>query len=88
MLDGVLLHIFRGLQENYRKELDVVKEAFPCENLIFPDKTVRLTFKEGVKLLREAGWTDEGKEISEYEDFSTPTEKKLGAIVKEKYNTD
>lgn len=44
---------------------------------------MKLNFREGVKLINEAGL-----EQSEFEDLSTETEKKLGAIVREKYDTD
>lgn len=42
-----------------------------------------LTFKEGCQLLKE-----HGIEQNENDDISTEIEKKLGQIVKEKYNTD
>lgn len=88
MLDGALLSIFKGLQSKYRREIEVIKQHFPSEDLIFPDKTVRLHFKEGVKMLNDSGWTENGKPIPEDEDFSTPTERKLGELVKQHYNTD
>jgi aspartyl/asparaginyl-tRNA synthetase len=42
-----------------------------------------LTFEEGVQMLK-----DKGIEWSVYEDLSTEVERKLGAIVREKYDTD
>ena len=89
MLDGALLAVFKGLQQYYRKEIQLIKRNFPSEDLVFLDQTLRLHFADGVRLLREDGWKDdEGKDIDEYEDFSTATEKRLGQIVKQKYNTD
>ncbi|KAJ7731776.1 aspartyl-tRNA synthetase cytoplasmic [Mycena metata] len=88
-LDGVLKHIFATLQECFRTEIEVVKRQFPHEDLVWREETPRLTFKEGIAMLREAGWTEEdGSEPSEEDDLSTPAEKKLGALVKEKYETD
>ncbi|KAJ6522000.1 hypothetical protein B0H19DRAFT_1277545 [Mycena capillaripes] len=88
-LDGVLKHIFATLQERFRTEIEIVKRQFPHEDLVWREETLRLTFKEGIAMLREAGWTEEdGSEPSEGEDLSTPAEKKLGALVKEKYDTD
>jgi elongation factor P--beta-lysine ligase len=89
VIDGVLKKIFKGVQERNKKELEVVKQRFPHQDLVIPDKTVILHYKEGVQLLRDAGHKHEdGSEIQDDEDFDTPTEKRLGAIVKEKYNTD
>jgi aspartyl/asparaginyl-tRNA synthetase len=88
MLDGALQAIFHGLQKDYRREIETVRKLYPSEDLVFPEKTVRLHFSDGVQMLRDAGWTDDGHEIDMYEDFSTRTEKKLGELVKEKYNTD
>lgn len=88
MLDGALLNIFRGLQTHLRREIDTVRKLYPSEDLVFPDKTLRLHFHDGVQMLRDSGWTDEGEEIGFYEDFSTRTERRLGELVKEKYNTD
>lgn len=89
MIDGVLKAIFKGVQERNRKEIEVVKQRFPHEDLVIPDETVILHYREGVRLLNEAGHKHEdGSEIKEDEDFDTATEKRLGAIVKEKYNTD
>jgi aspartyl-tRNA synthetase len=88
MLDGALLAIFRGLQQHYRREIDVIKSHFPSDDLVFPDKTVRIVFRDGVKMLNDAGWTDNGKPIPEDEDFSTPTERKLGELVKQQFGTD
>ena len=40
-------------------------------------------------MLRESGYkTEDGNEPSEWEDLSTAEEKRLGQLVKEKYNTD
>jgi len=43
----------------------------------------KLNFKEGIKLLHEAGIQQDP-----LQDLSTETEKALGAIVREKYDTD
>jgi len=88
MLDNALKSIFRGLQSEYRRELDTVRKFYPSEDLVFPEKTVMLHFKDGVKLLNDSGWKENDEPIPEYEDFSTATERRLGQLVKEKYGTD
>lgn len=58
MLDGMLLSIFRGLREQYKKEIDVVGTQFPAEEFKWregPEGTLKLTFKEATNLLAEDG---------------------------------
>jgi aspartyl-tRNA synthetase len=88
MLDGMFINLFQGLQKNQKHLLEVVRRQFPSEDLVVPDKTIRLTFKEAIALINESGYREDGEELSEYEDFSTPAEKHLGKLVKEKYHTD
>ncbi|KAJ2830026.1 aspartate--tRNA ligase dps1, partial [Coemansia erecta] len=49
----------------------------------FDEKPLRLEYKDAIALLRE-----HGVDIGDYDDMSTPQEKTLGQLVKEKYNTD
>ncbi|KAI8623459.1 aspartyl-tRNA synthetase [Xylariaceae sp. FL1651] len=89
IIDNVLKAIFRGIYARYRKEIEVVKERFPHEDLVWLEETPRLTFKEGVKLLNDSGWRDEdGKPASDNEDLATRAEFRLGQLIKEKYKTD
>ncbi|KAK6820645.1 hypothetical protein PG995_003703 [Apiospora arundinis] len=89
MIEGCLLHIFRGLQEKHAEEIALVRSIYPSEEFLLPEagKEVRLTFAEGQKLLREEG-PEEYRNVSDDEDMSTPQEKALGALVRKKYNTD
>ncbi|KIJ51289.1 hypothetical protein M422DRAFT_158559 [Sphaerobolus stellatus SS14] len=89
MIDGLLLHIFRNIQKDYAEEIEIIKQQFPHDDLVFPEKTLRLKFSDGIKLLIESGWKEEnGSEPTEFEDLSTKAEQRLGQLVKEKYNTD
>lgn len=49
MLEGVLLHIFSGLETKYKKQVDFVRSIYPSEPLLLSEKPVRLTFAEGRK---------------------------------------
>ncbi|KAI0940651.1 hypothetical protein AcW1_003792 [Taiwanofungus camphoratus] len=69
-------------------QIEAVKKQFPHEDLVVLDKTPRLTFAEGIRMLKEAGWKEDGKEPVEWEDLSTNAERRLGALVKEKYGAD
>ncbi len=89
VIDEMLKNIFKGVYARHRKELDVIKSRFPHEDLVWLEKTPRLTFKEGIELLNSSGWTNEdGKPASETEDLGTRAEIRLGQLVKEKYKTD
>lgn len=88
-LEGVLLYIFKGLENNCAKEIELVRSIYPSEKFLVPEpgKEVRLTFAEGQKLLREEG-PEEFRNVRDDEDMGTAQEKALGALVRKKFNTD
>lgn len=89
IIDHLLKTILKGVYERNRKEIEIIKTHFPHEDLVIPDKTLVLPFKEAIGLLNASGWRDEqGNEASPLEDLSTPAEIRLGQVVKAKYNTD
>ena len=70
MLDQLFLTIFRGLEQNFKHELETIEKQFPCEKFMYLPETLRLPFKEGMKMLIEAGATDsEGRPINEMDDM-------------------
>jgi aspartyl-tRNA synthetase len=83
VFSDLFIHIFDGLNERCKKELEAVRAQHPFEDLKYLRPTLKLTYAEGCSLLREAGVQQD-----EYEDLSTENEKKLGDIVREKYDTD
>lgn len=88
-IDAALKHIFKGVYERYRPEVETLKHHFPHEDLVWHEQTVVITFAEGAKMLKESGWVnDDGKPQSELEDLPTRAERELGRLVKEKYKTD
>ncbi|KAH9895512.1 aspartyl-tRNA synthetase [Xylariomycetidae sp. FL2044] len=89
MIEGLMLFIFRGLQERCKEQIALIRTIYPSEDFLLPEpgKEVRLTFAEGQKLLREEG-PEEYRNVSDDEDMSTPQEKALGALVRKKFNTD
>ncbi|KAM9918665.1 hypothetical protein OXX80_012902, partial [Metschnikowia pulcherrima] len=84
-LQDLFVFIFSELKQRYAAEIATVRKQFPVDEFKLPadGKMVRLHFKEGVAMLREAG-----KEIDDFEDLSTENEKLLGKLVREKYDTD
>lgn len=58
LLDGLFLNIFRGLREQYRKEIEVVGRQFPADEFKWregPEGTLKLTFKDAVNILAKDG---------------------------------
>jgi aspartyl-tRNA synthetase len=83
MIDALFDHIFTGIYKNCTTELESVRAQYPFEDLKWTYPSLRLTWPEGIALLREAG-----VEIDDMEDIDTVNEKLLGKIVREKYDTD
>jgi len=83
MLANLLCYLCNGLKTRYKEELDVIKAQYPFEDFVCKEPVVKFHFKEGVKMLRE-----DGKEQGDFEDLSSENEKRLGQLVKEKYETD
>lgn len=54
ILDGLFKAIFRGLKENYQKEIQAVGKQFPADEFKWrdgPEGTLRLTYKDAIELL-------------------------------------
>ncbi|ESQ42710.1 hypothetical protein EUTSA_v10015942mg [Eutrema salsugineum] len=83
LVDELFVFIFTKLNERGNEELEAVREQYPFEPLKFLPKTLRLTFAEGIQMLKDAG-----VEVDPLGDLNTETERKLGQLVLEKYNTE
>ncbi|TKX25556.1 tRNA ligase-like protein 2 [Elsinoe australis] len=89
VLDNVFKTIFKGIYEQCRHEIDIVKTHFPHDDLVWLDETPIIKFSDGIKMLNESGWRNEnGEELPEDEDLGTRDEIQLGKVIKEKYGTD
>lgn len=88
-LDNLFKHIFKGVYERCRHEIDTLKRQFPHEDLVIADVTPVIPFREGIRMINESGWRNEnGELLPEDEDLGTRDEIYLGKLVKEQYNTD
>lgn len=85
VLQDLFIFIFTELKSRYGGDIATVRKQFPVEEFKLPadGKMVKLHFKEGIAMLREAG-----KDVDDFEDLSTENEKLLGKLVREKYDTD
>ncbi|KAH6680662.1 aspartyl-tRNA synthetase-like protein [Halenospora varia] len=89
IIDDMFKNLWEGIYARYSKEIEIISHYYPHEKVKWLDVTPRLSFSEGVQMLIESGWVEEdGKPPSELEDLSTRAEIRLGALVKEKYDTD
>ncbi|PKI31781.1 hypothetical protein CRG98_047820 [Punica granatum] len=83
IVDRLFVAMFDSLNEKCKKELEAVGRQYPFEPLKYLRKTLRLTFEEGVQMLK-----DTGVEIDPLGDLNTESERKLGQLVLEKYGTE
>lgn len=89
LIDGMFKNLWQGIYDRYSHEIEVISHFYPHEKVLWLEETPRLPFSEGVKMLCDDGWLDDdGKPANEYEDLPTAGEKRLGALVREKYKTD
>jgi aspartyl-tRNA synthetase len=83
VLGELFVHIFNGIKTEYAKELETINKQYPFPEFKYRQKTLILEFPEAIALLR-----GHGLEVDDFDDFSTETERILGRLVKEKYDTD
>ncbi|KAL7202814.1 hypothetical protein ACSBR1_034309 [Camellia fascicularis] len=83
IVDRLFVAMFDSLNEKCQKEFEAIGKQYPFEPLKYLRKTLRLTFQEGVQMLKEAG-----VEIDPLGDLNTESERKLGQLVLEKYGTE
>ncbi|GMN39774.1 hypothetical protein TIFTF001_008998 [Ficus carica] len=83
IVDRLFVAMFDSLNKNFEKELEAVRTQYPFEPLKYLRNTLRLTFEEGIQMLKDAG-----VEVDPLGDLNTESERKLGQLVLEKYGTE
>jgi len=83
VMADLFAHIFDGIADRFSHELQTISLQYPFEPIKYLRPALRITFQEGITMLREAGY-----DASYEEDISTPHEKALGKLVRDKYETD
>ncbi|CAD5225665.1 unnamed protein product [Bursaphelenchus okinawaensis] len=78
-----MIEVFKYLQSNLDSEIKTIGRQYKSEPFLFTEQPLVLNYWEGVQLLKE-----NGIDQKEDEDLSTPVEKELGRLVREKYQTD
>ncbi|KAK4643616.1 hypothetical protein QC761_406640 [Podospora bellae-mahoneyi] len=82
LLEGVLLYIFRQVHRIFKDEIELVRSVYRSSEILLPEPG-----QEAQQLLREEG-PAEFRHVRDDDDMSTPQEKALGALVRQKFNTD
>jgi len=83
VIGDMFVQLFKGLQTGWADEIEVVNRQYPAEPFRFLEPSLILEYPEAVKMLRQ-----NGIDIGDEDDLSTPNEKFLGKLVKAKYDTD
>lgn len=87
--EELIVFIVLGLQERYQKQIAIVQKTYPRAGdfKIKDNKAKRLTYLEGIQILKDAG-VDTSEQDRFENDLTTAMEKKLGGLIREKYDTD
>ena len=83
LIGELMVYLVENIKSRYANELATINEQYPFEEFKISNPVTKISFKEGIAMLHEAGVEQEP-----LEDLSTETEKALGALVRTKYDTD
>ncbi|CAL5024072.1 unnamed protein product [Urochloa decumbens] len=83
VVDRLFVAMFDHLNKNCTKELEAIQRQFPFKPLKYLKTTLRLDYNEGIRMLQEAG-----VDVDPMGDLNTEAEKKLGELVRDKYDTE
>ncbi|EHK97897.1 putative Aspartyl-tRNA synthetase, cytoplasmic [Glarea lozoyensis 74030] len=89
IIDGMFKNLWQGIYDRYSSEIELISHFYAHDKVKWLDVTPRIAFKDGIQMLLDSGWVEEdGSRPSVLEDMSTRAEIRLGALVREKYDTD
>lgn len=57
LIGNLMVYMFKGMKTRYARELEIIHAQYPFEEFVCKEPVVKLHFKEGVKMLHEAGHT-------------------------------
>lgn len=77
LIGELMVYMVENIKSRYASELATINEQYPFEEFKISNPVTKISFKEGIAMLTEAGIEQEP-----LEDLSTETEKALGALVK------
>ena len=83
LIGELMVYMVKEIKSRHARELSIINDQYPFEEVKISDPVTKISFKEGIAMLTEAGIEQEP-----LEDLSTETEKALGRLVRDKYDTD
>ncbi|KAL9642128.1 hypothetical protein ABK040_007133 [Willaertia magna] len=85
LFDEMLVYIFDRIKEVYSKELEIIRQQYPADPIVYkPKDNLRITYEEAINLLNER----HNLGLEPTSDIRSDQERMLGEIIKEKYGTD
>merc|ERR1719414_2736076 len=87
VLDGLFKYMFEQLTTRCAHLITAVNTQYEAQPFVWSAQTPRLTYEEGIQMLRDANVEGIPDDTSAY-DLSTEHEKLLGGLVRDKYNSD
>ena len=55
LIGELMVFMFKNMKTRYARELGVINDQYPFEDFKCADPVVKISFKDGIKLLHEAG---------------------------------
>ena len=55
LFDRLFVNLFKTLETEFKEEIEVVRKQYPSEPFKYRVPSLRLTFAEGIQLLKEKG---------------------------------
>lgn len=83
IIGDMMVYMVENLKSRFGRELSIINQQYPFEEFKICNPVFKMHFKEGVAMLKEAGYDQDP-----LEDLTTETEKALGRLVREKHDTD
>ena len=80
---SMVCHVMKTLEEDYRKEMDILREYKHFVPVRYPAEPVIMTHREAVDILRDMNY-----EIGYEDDFNKEMEVQIGQFVAKKYSSD
>ena len=56
LVGEMFVYLCKNIEKRFAKELSVINEQYPFEPFVCADPVVKINFREGVKMLAEAGY--------------------------------
>ncbi|CAL4959611.1 unnamed protein product [Urochloa decumbens] len=83
IINDLFIELFKHLNGSCKKELETINQQYPFEPLKYQERILMLQYDEGIQMLKEVG-----TKVKSMAGLSSEHEKRLGRLIREKYDTD